>query len=200
MAGMGIPILADCIDTTCNAVPILRGLWCWFWEHDMEVEFREPNSKIVRGIRGTNIPDGARPLHTIHVGENPHIYMWLDMELTNHRTNRPEVIKSCDLHLKARHWRLWKKTIARAPVLLENPNHSLYSFQNGLAWKPLRIEPQSLPVILTVEAEGPIEYPIKELPRNLELVLEFGMVGPHRRVRKLLGKYSHDPDTLTKSL
>ena len=81
-----------------DSLPILRKLWRWMWERDMELELREPHSQIVRGRTGLNIPDGAGPILGIDRGEKPYIHMWCDLVITNHNRDRPEVITNCKLH------------------------------------------------------------------------------------------------------
>jgi hypothetical protein len=173
-----------------GAVPLLRRLWHWIWERHMELELREPHSQIVRGPAGLNIPDETGPIFTVNVGEKPHIYMWCDLVITNHSENRPEVITNCELHLKIRHWLLWERTIASAPVLVDLDNKAIRPQQK--AWTPIKLEPLSLPTIIPVTAQGDITYPIEKLPRKMRLVLEFDTVGrPHKRIRKLINDFTH---------
>ena len=187
----GIPAY---ISLGLDGIPVVRRFWRWLWERDMEVGLREPHSQVVRGADGLNKPDEATPILSVHVGESPHFYMWADLVLTNHRTARREVIADCELHLKRRHWLIWRKTIACAPVLLEQRQGS--SFRQ-VAWKPLTLRPITPPVVFTVQAESPITYPIASLPRKMWLVLEFAMVGPRRRMRREVEKIIHDPRSLT---
>jgi hypothetical protein len=165
-----------------DAVPIVRRLWRWIWEHNMELELREPHSQIVRGDTGLNIPDGTSPIFTVNTGEKPYVYMWCDLVITNHNKDRPEVITNCKLHLKMRHRLLWEKTIASAPVLIDTDNRGVRSKQK--AWKPVRVRRFSLPKTIPVMAQGDITYPIEKLPRKMRLVLEFHTVGLHRRIKK----------------
>jgi len=148
----------------------------------MELKLREPHSQIVRGRTGLNIPDGTAPIFTVNRGEKPYIYMWCDLVITNHKKDQPEVITNCKLHLKIRHWLLWERTIASAPVLVE-PTGTMPEW-NRTAWKPIRLEPMSLPMIISVASQGDIPYPIEKLPRKMRLVLEFDTVGLHRHARK----------------
>ena len=127
----------DAIGIILDSLPIVRKLWRWMWERDMELELREPRSQIVRGSTGLNVPDGTKPIMLVCVGENPYIYIWLDLVLTNHRTTRREVITNCELHLKKRHWLFWEQTIASAPALVESvPTGS----RNQTAWGAVTLE------------------------------------------------------------
>lgn len=186
----------DAIGIIFDSLPIVRKLWRWMWERDMELELREPHSQIVRGSSGLNVPDGTKPIMSVNVGENPHIYIWLDLVLTNHRTTRREVITNCELHLKKRHWLFWEQTIASAPVLVESvPTGS----RNQTAWRAVTLDPVSPPVIVSVTAQGDITYPVSKFPRKLRLVLEFRMVGPRRCMRRVIQEFKHDPNAMTNS-
>lgn len=155
----------------------------------MELQLREPHSQVVRGANGLNIPDGTAPIFVVSVGESPHIYMWLDLVLINHRTTRREVILNCELHLKKRHWLLWRKTVTSAAVLLDEGG----SGSSTRAWRPITLEPISLPVTITVEAQRPITHPVVSLPRKMWLVLEFDMVGPTRHMRRVVQEVVNVP-------
>lgn len=182
--------IREIISFVLGATPIARRLWRWIWERHMELELREPHSQIVRGRTGLNIPDGTAPIFTVNIGEKPYIYMWCDLVITNHNKDTPEVITNCELHLKICHWLLWEKTIASAPVLVE-PTGTMPE-RNRTAWKPIRLEPMSLPTIISVASQGDIPYPIEKLPRKMRLVLEFDTVGrPHKRIRKPIHNITH---------
>ena len=156
----------------------------------MELELREPHSQVARGPSGLNIPNGTGPIFVVHVGEFPHIYIWLDLVLTNHRTMRREVIRNCELHLKKRHWFFWERTITSTAVLVEQGAQAIH---NGTVWKPVVLEPMSVPTIISVQAKGAIDYPVKKLPHKMRLVLEFSMVGPRRHMDRVLQDIRHDP-------
>ncbi len=138
--------------------------------------------------------EDQKPIYTVHVGENPHIYLWGDIVLINHRNDRKERIIGCSLHLKKRHWLFWDKTITFAEVKESvqrggaTPQHK--SINN------VELPPVSAPLVLTVEANAPIQVPMITLPEKMKLVLEFQMVGPIRRMRHLLSLISHNPKEL----
>jgi hypothetical protein len=79
-------VIIDAIGIFFDAMPIVRRLWCWIWERDLELELREPHSQIVRGSSGLNIPNGVGPIMEVNVGNNPHTYIYLDLVITNHMT------------------------------------------------------------------------------------------------------------------
>lgn len=185
--------LVDIVEMVFNGIPIIRRLWRWFWERDMELKLREPHSKIVRGQDGLNIPKGTKPILVVHVGENPHIFIWADLVLTNHRTSRKEVIRGCELHLKKRHLFFWEKTIASTPVLLDQVFGVTHTRKE---WEPITIEPISSPVVIPVWADGEITYPIKNLPKRMKLVIEFSMVGPRRYMSKVVEDIIHNSSKL----
>ena len=155
-----IDIIAICL----NFIPLLKRLGQWLLERDMELELREPHSQTVRGRSGLNIPPDATPIFRVVVGQNSHIYMWCDLVLTNNRVSRREVITDCQLCLTKRHWCLWEQTLAVAPVLVEKATPAI---GEGIAWKPVILEPQSPPSIISVQARGAITYPPSELPRKM---------------------------------
>lgn len=162
-----------------NALPVLRRLWHWLLERHMEIEVRPPYSQ----------PQG-KPIFVVYVGERPHIYMWVDLVLTNHRTDRKERIIGCTLHLKKRHRFLWDKTIAEVPVE--------YSRLQGVSVQRtpitnIELAPMSEPTVITADAQGPIGQPVISLPKRMKLVLEFRMVGPIRRIRRTVEYVTHDP-------
>lgn len=174
--------LITAIGIIFNTIPIIRRLYRWIWEHHMELELREPHSQIVRGRNGLNIPDGTAPIFTIDIKKRPNFYMWCDLVITNHHKDTPAVITNCELHLKIRHWLLWEKTIASAQVLVE-PTVAIPE-RNRTVWKPIKLEPMSLPTIISVASQGDIPYPPKKLLGKMRLVLEFDMVGLHRHIKK----------------
>ena len=85
---------------------------------------------------------------------------------------------------------MWETTIASAPVLVE-PTGTMPEW-NRTAWKPIRLEPMSLPTIISVASQGDIPYPIEKLPTKRRLVLEFDTVGrPRKRIRKPIHDTTH---------
>lgn len=179
-----IDILGACL----TFVPFLKGLGQRLLERKMELELREPSSQIVRGSSGLNIYPDAKPLFGVDVGPHPFIYMWCDLVPINHRVSRREVIQDCNLLLTRRHWFFCRSTITETPVrVMERPGAT----DKGRAWRPVVLEPQSPPPIITVEASAPIDCPVEELPQKMRLVLEFRMIGPIRYMKINLREYCH---------
>jgi len=156
----------------------------------MEIEFRAPLSNVARKYHWA--PQGGKPDYGVYVGEGPHIFMYVDLVLTNHRTDHKERIIGCTLHLKKRHRLFWNKTITEAQVQ-ESPDL-------GITRTPItniELEPMSEPRVITVIAKAPIECPVSSLPEKMKLVLELSMVGPIRRMKRTIDTVDHDPKQLT---
>jgi len=135
--------------------------------------------------------EGKKPIYTVFVGENPHIYLWGDIILLNHRNDRRERIIGCSLHLKKRQWLFWDKTITLAEVKEDVRQGGATPQRKSI--NNVELPPVSAPIVLTVEANAPIQVPVITLPKKMKLVLEFQMVGPIRRKRHLLSLISHNP-------
>ena len=152
----------------------------------MNIEILPPHSHP-KGLSPIPTNPNEKPIFVVNVGTNPHIFMWADIVLTNHRTDRKERIVGCSLHLKKKHWVLWNKTISQVEVKEEG------RYGETPRYRPLldiELEPMSAPKIITAWANGPITEPIESLPHKMTLVLEFKMVGPMRR-------YTHKAIDLT---
>ena len=184
-------MVLDILGVLLSFIPPLKWLGQRLLERDMDLELREPHSKLLRGRDGLNIPPNTGPIFTVHVGQNPHIYMWCDLVLTNNRVSRREVISECQLCLNRRRWLFWEEEFAVAPVLVEK---EAAANREGIAWRPVILEPQSPPSIISVQAQGPINYPIVKLPRKMRLTLKFRMVGPIRYMKISLREYHHKLD------
>lgn len=184
---MGIKeVMWLCLD----ASPLIRRVWRWLLERGMEISIQHPHSHPLGKSPFSNWKDGE-PLYTVYVGENPYIYLWGDIVLTNHRNDRKERITGCSLHLKKRHRLFWDKTITSAEV-----KESIPHGRSVPQYKPINdieLLPMSAPLVLTVKAEAPIQVPVKTLPKKMKLVLEFRMVGPIRRMRYTFLSISHNP-------
>ena len=101
------------------------------------------------------------------------------------------MVRDARLCLTKKHWLLWNKTLAEAPVRLKS--HAIA----GELMSNIELEPMSALKELTVEAQGPIEIPISNLPKKMKLVIEFRIVGPIRRIRRTIGTVIHDPKQLS---
>jgi hypothetical protein len=146
----------------------------------MEVEFYAPCHDPMSG-RGFSL-SGSEPILSVSEGNHPNIYAWLDLVLTNHRTNRPEKIINVTLHLKKRRWLLWSKTIAQTPLFKVFRTDTLSKMPIQIDLSPMGRE------VVTVTGEGPINVPVDQLPESMELVVEFKMIGPIRRMDRFVRK------------
>ncbi len=172
-------------------VPILRWLLRRILGRNMEIEIKKPYSKATPNTLPAMISE--KPIINVYVGPNPHIYMWADLVFTNHRTDRREFILDATLHLKKKHWILWHKTLAEAPIRV----HTAVLESRGPLLENLAIEPMSSPITKTVDARGPITIPPRCLPKRMVLCIEFRMIGPLRRIRRIVDRVNHNPKQLT---
>ena len=180
--------IVECLGAFLDVVPLVRGLWRRLWERRLDIEFHSPISHLP-GFR----PDveGARPIRTVNVRPaNPYIYAWLNLTVVNNRTDRPERIQGIELHLKKRRLWFWRETIAQA--VASEHTHTPSGFPQDIPFTDWLIEPMSARTTRSIWAEGPMPHP-HSLPRYVELVLHFKMVGPMRHMTRTLKAYKHDP-------
>ena len=157
----------------------------------MEIEIKKPYSKA----RPNTLPSmiSKKPIIQVRVGADPHIYLWADLEFINHRPDRREFILRAALHLKKKHWLFWHKTLTEAPIRV----HKVGLESTGPLLENLAVEPISAPLTVTVDAKGLIAIPPSRLPRRMVLCLEFSMIGPIRRMRRIIDIVIHNPQKLT---
>ena len=179
------------ISSFLDAIPILRFFWRKIMERHMEIEVKKPYSKAPLNTLPGMISN--EPIFRVIVGADPHIYMWADLVLINHRPDRREFILKATLHLKKRHWLFWHKTLAEAPLRI----HKAGIEPTGPLLENLVIEPMSAPLTVTVDAKGLITIPSSCLSRRMVLCLEFSMIGPIRRMRRNIESVYYDPKMLT---
>jgi hypothetical protein len=165
------------ISSLIDAIPVLRMFWRKAMH--MEIEIKEPYSKAPFNTLPGMISE--TPILYIQVDDSPHIYMWADLVFINHRPDRREFILSATLHLKKRYWFFWRKTLAEVPLRI----HSVGIEPTGPLLENLAIEPMSAPIVVTVDAKGPIQIPLR-LSTKGEFCLEFRMAGPIRRIRRII--------------
>ena len=167
------------ISAFMDTIPVLRFFWRKFMERHMEIEIKKPYSKAPANTLPGMI--SKKPILYIAGGANPHIYIWADLVFINHRPDRKEFILNATLHLKKRYWLFWHKTLAEAPLRI----HSVGIEPTGPLLENLAIEPMSAPMVVTVDAKGLIQIPLK-LSQKGVFCLEFRMVGPIRRIRHIV--------------
>ena len=170
-----------------DAVPVLRFFWRKIMEKHMEIEIKKPYSKA----RPNTLPSmiSEKPIIKVYVGADPHIYLWADLEFINHRPDRREFILRATLHLKKKHWLFWHKTLTEAPLRV----HEAGLEPTGPLLENLAVEPLSAPLTVTVDAKGLITIPPSRLPRRMVLCLEFSMIGPIRKMRRVIDTVEHNP-------
>jgi hypothetical protein len=176
-----------------DSMPLVRRFWRWILERNMEIEIKRPHSEVPEDTLLAQV--STQPFKRVIVDpDNPHIWMWADLILTNHRSDRREVITQATLHLKKRRFFFWHRTIAQAPVRIHEQPILLAS--KGPLLKNIVLEPMSLPRVITVNAQGPIQVPIEDLPKTMWLYLELKLVGPIRRMNRLIDTVHHNPKML----
>ena len=177
----------DIVGAFMDGFPVLRFFWRKLMERHMEIEIKKPYSKAPLNTLPSQISD--IPIIYVDVGTDPHIYLWADLMLINHRPDRREFILGAALHLKKKHWLFWYKTLVEAPVRV----HSAGLESTGPLLENITIEPMSAPLTVTVDARGTIMLPPEHLPKKMVLCLEFRMIGPIRRMRRIIDKVEHNP-------
>ena len=186
-----------------DAMPLVRKLWRALLERGLEIEFHSPTWNLDQDDERQTPQEEDKPITVVHVHPaNPHIRTWLDCVFINNRVDRKELILSGSLHLKRRSWLFWWKTITQTPiervVYSRRIERVVYSRRNTKKLN-IELEPMSNPTVVGLEASGEIKAPLKKLPRRMRLVVELRMVGPIRRVRRLLSKVKHDPKTVAEA-
>ncbi len=155
----------------------------------MEIAIKKPYSKA----RPNTLPSmiSQKPIFYVCVGAetHPHIYLWADLEFINHRPDRREFILRAALHLKKKRWLFWYKTLTEAPLRV----HEVGLEPTGPLLENLAIEPTTAPITVTVDAKGLITIPPSRLPRRMVLCLEFNMIGPIRKMRRIIDTVKHNP-------
>ena len=175
------------IGSFIDAIPLLRCLWRKAMERHMEIEIKKPYSKAPSNTLPAMISE--KPILQVYVGANPHIYMWADLTFINHKPDRREFILKATLHLKKRYWLFWYKTLAEAPLRI----HEGGIEPTGPLLENRAIEPMTAPLTITVDAKGPNTIQPRHLPKRMVLCLEFRMIGPIRRIRRIIDRVDHNP-------
>jgi hypothetical protein len=170
--------LAATIGFVFDAIPAVRYLWRKAMERHMEIELLKPYSKAPSNTLPRMISTG--PILELGPTQNPYVYIWADLRITNHKPNRREFILGATLHIKKRHWVLWRRTLVQAPIR----KHTGYMESGGPLLENIVIEPMTAPLTITVDAKQSIPA---SLPyQKVELWLEFKMIGPTRRIRRYI--------------
>ncbi len=151
----------------------------------MEIELLHPHTHPKGSSPIPKCP-GDKPFFGVDVRLKPSFYIWADIVLTNHRTDRKERIIGCSLVVKKRYRILWSKTIAQTEVKEEDWRGREPKYIDLV---DVELEPMSGPKVITVRADGWIEEPIESLPDRMTLMLEFKMVGPTRKYTHKLKEY-----------
>jgi len=167
-------ILSGCIDGS----PLVRVLWRWLLERDMEVR-----------IEGWDLGNHCTPVYEVNVGESPTIFAMFKLIFVNHRTDRGQRILRAQVVLKKYHLWLWSKTMCGTPLTVEDRSGGLTirpsPFENFV------LERQSPEYEFYIWTSGPLTYPVMRLPKRMFLELELDMVGPMRKVRRRLEAVTH---------
>ena len=170
----------DIIWAFSDAIPLIRRGWRWLLERNMEV-------RVKAHFEDMGDPYGviAPNLETGRLGG---VYALLDLRLVNHRTDRPERIIECWAELRKRRLFLWRRTLAKIPVLTYSPN-SRNPLDSPI--KDIYLEPMGKPKTHVISIAG--NFQDIEMPRRSELVLVFRMVGPMRKYIYKLTDVRHNP-------
>lgn len=168
----------DYITTCIEAVPIIRKGWRWLVERNMEVII----TPHYEDLPAYSI---SPPLPSKHIVGGVHAL--LNLQLINHRTDRPERIIGCWAELRKKRAKLWKQTLSVIPV--EVIGSAILG--NEVPIRDLLLPAMSSPQNYVIRILGNLKG--FEMPRESELVLVFRMVGPMRRYVRILTKVQHDP-------
>ncbi len=167
----------DIIWAFFDAIPLIRRGWRWLLERHMEVTVKAH----FEDMKPYNI--SAPDLVT---GGRGGVYALLDLCLINHSPDRPQRIIGCWAELRKRHLLLWRRTLAKIPVLTRSPN----SWQLESPIKDIYLELMGEPQTHVINIIGDLEG--FKMPRWWELVLVLKMVGPIREYKRKLTDVRHE--------
>jgi len=116
--------------------------------------------------------------HDFETNSTDYVQAYLDLQLINHRTDRPERIIECWAELRKNYFLFWNKTLAQIPVTIP----SGHSYKDEPITDIL-LEPLGKPKELVIRIGGTCKA---ILPKKSQLVSVFKMLGPIRRYVKKL--------------
>jgi hypothetical protein len=165
------------IETIFGTLPLIRRIWRWLLERNMEIIAKPRYDDIGYSIYAPDLTKGL----------SGHVSAIIDLTLINHRTDRQERIIGCWGELRKRRWLFWRTTLAKISVDTNSADdwHLKYPITN------LVLDPMGQPYQCSAQLSG--ELSGFKMPRWSELVLVFKMVGPMRRKE-------HRLDTVTYNL
>lgn len=157
-------------------VPLIRKLIRWLLERQMEV------------IISPHFEDSKPYSVLAPIGEGwGGVAAWLDLQLINHRTDRPERIIGCWAELRKNRALFWRKTLAEIPIkVVASP-----TLKRDMPITDILLEPMCKPQTHVIKILGDLKG--FQMPRKSELVIVFRMVGPMRKYVRRLTKVRHAP-------
>jgi len=170
--------LLTVVGLALDAVPLIRTLWRWVQERQMEVRIEPIRDYVIQY---------AVPNERNKIPDIPVIDAKLRLTFINHRTDRRERIIGCSLLLKQRHLIFWKRTIVDIPMRAYEGNINL-----PRPWD-FELAPTSSPFTIEAEAvgQGFVEGQ-QQIPKRMEMFISFEMVGPIRRLERKLSNVRHE--------
>lgn len=169
------------IDITFNAIPLIRGIWRWLLERNMEVIAKPHYEDMGYFVYAPNLVEGF----------HGSVSAILDLTIINHRTDRLERIIACWVELRKRRCFFWRTTLAKISVNTNSDSdyHLDYPITN------ITLESMGKPYKRTIRLSG--ELKDFRMPRWSELVLIFKMVGPMRKYECRLDTVDYNPKRIT---
>lgn len=180
MMGM-LLTLAQAIGYLSDGTPIVRSVWRWVLERQLDMEILP------------QLWPGGRDGEIVHVvaierddqrgALNPFIVLHFALRFVNHRSDRKERVIGAHVVFKKKRLWLWKKEILRIPICKRpEPRQEIEPISN------IEIEPMSAPLEIQMYAEsGPLEPAVRDLfPGRFNAYVVLDMVGPMRRLERFM--------------
>lgn len=158
-----------------DALPIVRTVWRWLLERNLEVRVLPPKWQQGRDknvVQQVAIEEPGPHFATFHFAAR----------FANHRSDRRERVVEARVEFKK--WRLWlwRNTVASVPVYERTVRRS-----DGPPVDDLPIEPMAAPLEVQWIAEGDLEP--SDFPPWFSAVLVLDMMGPIRRLERHVMDY-----------
>jgi hypothetical protein len=165
------------IETIFGTLPLIRRIWHWLLERNMEV-ITEPRYEDIGYY--VSAPDPTK-------GLSGYVTAIINLTLINHRADRPERIIECWGELRKRRWVFWKTTLAKLSVT----TNADIDYQLKYPIINLLLEPMGAPHKRPIQLSGKLSG--FRMPRWSELVLIFKMVGTMRKKEHRLDTVTYNP-------
>jgi len=170
--------IAEFVGAFFNATPVVRRIWRWLLERQMEVSVIGPmflgqRENITLSVAIEEPPEGE-------IKMPPSIVARFALRLVNHRAERKERIIGASLALKKRRLFFWRDSLITIPVHQQGQRTLI-----GPPISNIELAPLCAPVEVQCVAFHTMDESIRQqAPRRFEMCLVLEMVGPIRRLER----------------